>query len=279
MVAGFLLALREGLEAALIIGLVLGVLDRLGRSDLRRAVWAGVILAAFLSLIAGIVFNAIGAGFEGEIEEVFEAVTMLVAAGVLTWMLFWMQRQKDQVRRAIDMQVQRAAAQGQIWGLFSIAFLAVIREGIETVLFLTAAAIRTSLNEALLGGLMGLFAAAASGWVFFSSARRLNLRLFFQISSVLLLLFAAGLIAHGVHELNEVGWVPTLIAPVWDLNPILDESSALGVFLGTIFGYNGDPSLSEVMAYLFYITLVWLAMRRATRRDGARSGSPIDAAG
>jgi len=224
MLAAALITLREGLEAALIVGIVLGVLRKLDRADRSRSVWAGVLAAVAVSVVAGLALNALGVAFEGRGEEIFEGVAMLLAAGVLTWMIFWMQRQGRQIQAELEFDVRQATAAGSAWALFSLAFVAVVREGIEDV------------------------------------------RAFFRVTSVLLIFFAAGLVAHGVHELQEAALLPTFVERVWDVNHILDERGALGTFLNALFGYNGNPSLIEVFSYLGYLFAVYLVTRLSGRR-------------
>lgn len=258
MLPAYLLSLREGLEAALIIGILLGALRKLGRSNSNKVIWSGVLSAALLSLILALALNWFGKSFEGRTEEVFEGSAMFLAATVLTWVLFWMQRQGKYIKDALEANVQRAALQGGSWALFLVAFSAVLREGVELGLFLTAAAIATDAPQVVSGAALGLGTATLLGWSLFASLVKLDLRRFFQITSFLLLLFAAGLVAHGVHEFNEVGWIPTLIEHVWDTNILLDENSILGQMLKALFGYNGNPSLSEVLGYLLYLGgVIW----------------------
>ena len=261
MIAGFMLGLREGIEAALIVGIVFGVLTKIKRTEFAPVVWGGVVAAIFVSLGVALALNRVGASLEGEAEEIFEGLTMLLAAGLLTWMIFWMQSQGSQIKQMLESDVQRAASSGQIWGLFTIPFITVLREGIETALFLTAAAMTANAQETFIGGLVGLLTAVVLGLLLFVATARLNVRRFFQITSAFLILFAAGLLAHGVHELNEVGWIPSIVEHVWDLNPILDEDSTLGLFLKTLFGYNGNPSLTEVMAYVGYFGVLFFGVR------------------
>ena len=274
MVASLLITLREGLEAALIVGIVLGVLRKLGHADRRRSVWVGVAAAVAASILAALALNALGVAFTGRGEEIFEGVAMLVAAGVLTWMIFWMQRQGRDIRAELETDVRRAAARRNTWGLFSLSFVAVLREGIETVLFLTAAAFGATALETLVGGALGLALAVVLGWLMFSAGRRLNVRAFFGVTSVLLLLFAAGLVAHGLHELQEASLVPTVVEHVWDVNPILDEGSVAGQLLKALFGYNGNPSLLEALAYVAYLAVVGALTLRGSRRP---SPSPAQA--
>ena len=265
MVPGFLIALREGLEAALIVGVTLSVLSKSGQEQYRKWVWLGAGSAVLLSVIVAGALQAFGATLEGSAEEIFEGITMLLAAGVLTWMIFWMYRQSHQYQETLTHGVQQAASQSKRWGLFGIAFFAVLREGIETALFLTATALTPNGEQAFVGGLAGLIVAGLLGWALFASDIRLNIQHFFQITSLLLILFAAGLFAHGIHEFVEVGWIPAMIDPVWNINTIIDENSVGGSFLKAIFGYNGNPSLTESLAYFGYFVLVLFGIRKVSR--------------
>jgi len=219
MVAALLIAFREGLEAALIVGIVLSYLKKIGYKR-QAAVWWGVASAVTVSVVAGVALQALGVAFEGRGEELFEGITMLLAAGVLTWMIFWMQRQGRSIRAELEADVRQAVTSGSRWALFALAFVAVVREGIETALFLTAAAFSATPAQTLIGGGLGLALAVAVGWLLFVVSVRLDVRAFFRVTSVLLILFAAGLVAHGVHELQEAGVVPVVVEHVWDINPV-----------------------------------------------------------
>ena len=179
---------------------------------------------------------------------------MLLAAGVLTWM----QAQGRRIKGVLEEGVRRAVAAERGWALFGLAFIAVEREGIETVLFLSAAAFSSSPGQTLVGGLIGLAAAVAVGWALFALSARLDVRCFFQVTSVLLIVFAAGLVAHGVHEFQEAGLLPVFVEHVWDVNHILDEKGTLGSILKALFGFNGNPSLMEVISYMGYFAAILL---------------------
>ena len=270
MLVSFLLSLREGIEAALIIGIVLGALRKLHRSEMALAVWYGAFSAILISLITGVLLTVFGLSLEGSTEQTFEGVAMLLAAGVLTWMIFWMDRQARSIKGELEAGVQRATAAGRRRALFSLAFLAVVREGIELALFLTAATFASDPERTILGAMLGLGAAILLGWGLFASTLRLDLRRFFRITGFLLILFAAGLVAHGIHEFNEVGLISPVIEHVWDVNPILDENSTLGAMLKSLFGYNGNPSLTEVLAYFSYLILIFFSLRGGNRPTKAR---------
>ena len=274
MIAALLITLREGLESALIVGIVLGVLRKLGRMDRSKPVWIGVAAAVVASIVAGLALNALGVAFEGRGEEIFEGAAMLLAAGVLTWMIFWMQRQGRNVQAELESDVRQAVTVGSAWALFSLAFVAVLREGIETALFLTAAAFSATPVETLVGGALGLAIAVVLSWLMFAAGRRLDVRAFFRVTSILLILFAAGLLAHGVHELQEAALLPTFVEHVWDVNFILDENSTVGAFLQALFGYNGNPSLLEMISYVAYFVIIYVA----TRLSKSRQVAPVTSA-
>ena len=265
MFPSFILALREGLEAALVIGVVLGVLSRINRQDLRPSVWSGVIAAVIFSLLGALLLNQLGAQFEGRAEEIFEGIAMLVAAGLLTWMIFWMQGRGSTLRQELETDTRRAVFQGGQKALFVLAFLAVGREGLELAIFLYATRMTSDAVQIMVGAISGLVVSAILGWILFATTKRLNLKSFFQVTSVLLILFAAGLVAHGVHEFNEAGLIPPVVEHVWDVNQFLNENSTLGELLKALFGYNGNPSLTEVIAYVAYFVLLWFGIQRFVR--------------
>ncbi len=256
MLASFLLSLREGLEAALIIGIVLGVLVKLKRTDLNAVVWRGVGLAALLSLLAAIALNLLGMEFEGKGEEIFEGIAMLLAAGVLTWMIFWMQNHGGTLKNEIEEQTNQATLGKGQKALFALAFLAVFREGIELALFLLAARLTSSPLQTITGALLGLISGGILGWILFTSTMKLSLRNFFGATNILLVIFAAGLVGLGVHEFNEAGVIPSVIEHIWDVNGVLSDKSEMGLILKALVGYNGNPSLTEVGAYISYLAVL-----------------------
>ncbi len=262
MLPSFLLALREGLEAALIIGIVSGALHKMNRSELSPLVWAGAISAGAISLITALILFRLGASLEGAAEPIFEGVTMVLAAGVLTWMIFWMHRQARTIKTGLEAGIRRATSRAGSRAVFLLAFLAVLREGIELVLFLTAAAFASDPQQTFLGAILGLCTAVILGGLMFATMVRLNLRRFFLVTGALLILFAAGLVARSVHEFNEVGWIPAIIEHLWDTSSLVNESSPVGALLKALFGYQASPSLTAFSAYLAYFAAIGLGLQR-----------------
>ena len=264
MLPGLLLALREGLEATLVVGILLGILRKLERPDRARSVWWGAASAALLSALIAIGLTTIGAEFEGEAETMFEGLAMALAAGVLTGVIFWMQRQGRSVRQGLEAQVRQAISGEPGRGLFMVSFVAVLREGIELALFLTAATVSGSAMQTWSGGVLGLVVAVALGWAVLASTVRLDLGRFFQLTGAVLLVFAAGLIARSVHEFVELGWLPALMGHIWNTGAIVDDQSVLGQIVKSLFGYRNSPSLAEVIGYVLYLGVVLLLLWRTS---------------
>lgn len=278
MLPSLLLTFREGLEAALIIGIMLGTLTQIGHRDRRAWIWSAVGLSAALSLALAVALSIAGARLQGTAEYVFEGVAMLLAVVVLTWMIFWMRGNARALAQTLRADIRSAVQRRHNWALFSIAFLAVFREGVETALFLTATRLAGDGWSTLAGALIGLALAVAVGWGIYAGGLRLNLRRFFDLTSVTLLIFAAGLFAHGIHEFQEAGWLPLLTAEAWNTRALLDDHSTGGAVLRTLIGYNDNPTVLEVVAYWSYWAVVlgalaWWATRRGTGRQPLPSGA------
>ena len=263
MIASFVITFRETLEAALIVGIVLSYLNRTSNTSYNNIVYIGSALAIIASLFGAVIFNSVAGGYTGRAEEIFEGVTMLVGALLLTFMIIWMMRQKH-LAGDLEGRVATEHTEAHRFGLFFLVFVAILREGIETVIFLQAASIVSEENN-LVAALSGVLAAAILGYAMFIGSMKVNLKRFFNATSVLLILFAAGLVAHGVHELQEARIIPTVIEHLWDINPALNgdasfplmhEKGYIGSVLKGLFGYNGNPSLIEVLNYVMYIAVV-----------------------
>lgn len=266
MLPTYLLSLREGLEAALIIGIVFGALQKIRRTDLTSALWLGVFAAVGVSAITAVVLTVFGLSLEDGAEQIYEGITMVLAAGVLTWMIFWMSTQAKHIKTDLEDGVNKAVVTTGKRAIFWLAFISVVREGVELALFITAAFFAGSKENipsnvilTLVGVILGLGTSIILGWSLLAATARLNLRRFFQVTGYLLILFAAGLVAHAIHEFNELGFIPVIIEHVWDVNTIISETSVFGELLKTLFGYNGNPSLTEMIGYFTYLIITIIA--------------------
>jgi high-affinity iron transporter len=201
---------------------------------------------------------------------------MFSAVAVLTWMIFWMRKQALNIKKELEARIQGAIAAGSAVGLASVVFFAVLREGWETALFLFAISESSSPAVTAIGAVIGLAISISLGVALYMGSRRLNLRQFFTVTGILLIVFAAGLLAHGIHEWQEAGLLPMTIEHVWDTNGVLNEDSRVGEFLTTLFGYNGNPSLLEVVAWASYLGMA-LAFFLAPLVDWRRRSAPAAA--
>ena len=210
-----LVVLREGFEASLVVAIVLAFLDRSKRRDGFVAVWAGVIGALLVSACVGVTLFAIGAELEGTSEYLFEGITTITAACMLVWMIFWMRGRARSIRGDLEGQVTSAVAAGSALGLAAVAFVGVLREGVETSLFLFSTTQKSSTLVSFVSALIGLAAAVGLGYAFYRGSHRLDLRRFFTVTSGLLLVFAGWLLAKGLEELAEAGVVPESELALW----------------------------------------------------------------
>jgi high-affinity iron transporter len=255
-----LITFRETLEAALVISVMLAFLNRTGGQAYKRYVWWGVLAGILVSVGFAFLFNVFLGGFSGRAEEIFEGLMMFLAAALLTFMIFWMMRQ-HQVVSELEGRVAQEIEESHVLGLFLLALAAVLREGVETVIFLKAATFLTGGFHAW-GALIGIGGAILIAALFFLEIRRVNIKRFFQITSLILILFAAGLVAHGIHELQEAKLLPIVVEHLYDINWIINEEGVLGEMLKSLFGYNGNPSLLEVVGYLGYLILSLVSFMR-----------------
>jgi high-affinity iron transporter len=270
MISALVIALREGLEAALIVGIVLGYLNRIGRRDRMPYAWTGVITASVLCTVIAIAMRAIGAELETPFEQIFEGAMMLIAVIVLTWMIFWMRYQAKFLQRDLEREVQSAMERGQNWGLFALAFLAVFREGVEMALFLAANAFAADAFGTVIGALIGLAIAVVAGVLIYVFAVRLDVAFVFDSTSILLIIFAAGMISRSVHEFQEIGWLPVLATMAWNTQAFLSNDSGIGALLRSLVGYNDSPSWLEVATYVGYWAIVLQGVRWWTSRLSTR---------
>lgn len=261
MGSSLIITLREGLEASLIIAILLTYLRKTGRQADARAVWLGTGLATLVCLVAGILINVFIEGLHGKVEQAVEGFIALGAVGVLTYMIFWMRSNSY----SLGAHLRGKVDQSTNVALFIIAFVAVLREGLETVLFLLGAETQTtSRSSVVIGGLIGLVIAIGIGVLIYNGSSRINLKTFFSITAVLLLLFAAGLAGKAVHELRElIGWESGwLVQPAWSISNGMWAKGTAYDFMKGLFGWHSSPERIRVLAYFIYLIPIMALYRR-----------------
>jgi high-affinity iron transporter len=269
VLATFFLMLREGLEAALIVGIVAAYLVRIGRRDALAKVALGVAAAIGLSIAIGVVVTLTIERLPTLVQDGLEGVAALLAVGVLTWMLFWMRRQGRALKGELEHDVDLAITKNTTFALVGLAFVAVIREGVETVLFLIPILQFNGTGiDTLAGGLLGLVIAAAVGWAIFVAGVRVNLRRFFTVTGTVLIFVSAGLVAFAIAEFGDAGLI-TNTGTAFDLNGVLPDAGALGSVLRGLFGYRSAPTPLELLGYVAYllpVLVLFVADRPLIRR-------------
>lgn len=280
MTAAYFLMLREGLEAALIVGIIAAYLVRVGRTDALPKVGFGVVAAVILSVVAGAVVVSSVGQLPLVAQETVEGIAALLAVVVLTWMLFWMRRQGRAMKGDLERGVDVALAAGSMTALAALAFIAVIREGLETVLFLFAIGASSGSVAALfVASFAGLATAVAIGYAIFALGLRIDLRRFFTFTGVVLIFVSAGLVAFAIAEFTEAGLLPATRV-VFDLGSILPEQSPLGSLLAGLFGYRSAPTALEAVGYVAYLVpvLVLFGGGGRTPRGAAVASAAVIAA-
>lgn len=253
MLATFFLMLREGLEAALIVGIIAAYLVKIGRRDQLPKIAIGVGWAVGLSILIGVVVTATIERLPLVLQETLEGVAAVVAVGVLTWMLFWMRRQGRLLKGELEQGVDAALTKGGALALVVLAFVAVIREGVETVLFLIPIlSFQGTGIDTVLGGVIGLAVAVAVGWAIFVLGIRINLRRFFTVTGTILIFVAAGLVAFAIAEFGEAGLIANT-GTAFNLNSVLPDSGPIGTVLRGLFGYRSSPTPLELAGYVLYL--------------------------
>jgi high-affinity iron transporter len=250
MLTGFILALREGLEAALLIAIVFSILTKKDENGLKKWIWLGSAAGLVASFAAAIILTLIRVSLTGTAEILFEGFSLLLAAIILTWVIFWM---RGESRKQTNRLITKVESASNKFNLFGLAFLVVVREGVELSLFLLAAGTLANPILTLLAALGGLAAAVLLGWLWTRSTRRFSLQKFFTLTNILLVIFAAGLLSRAAHEFIEVGWLPALVEPLYDISRVIPANSALGEFLGSLVGFNPAPALAETLTYAIYL--------------------------
>ncbi len=284
MLANFLIGLREGLEAALVVGILVAYLVKTGRTDRLRPLWLGVGLAVGLSLGVGALLTFAQHGLDTfRAQEVFGGVMSLVAVGFVTWMIFWMQRTSRQMKTELHHRLD-AVVTGGAGGVIVTAFVAVIREGLETALFVWSAAKATETTTApMIGATLGIALAAVLGWLLYRRAVHLDLGKFFTWTGAGLIVVAAGVLAYGIHDLWEGGVLTGSLfgEPAFDVSSAIPPSSWYGTLLRGTVNFRPDPSWAEVIVWATYLsvvmTLFFRPHRPAAPDEPARAPEPAAA--
>lgn len=271
MLANFLIGLREGLEAALVVGILVAYLVRLERRDLLPALWSGVAAAVAVSLGFGALLTFGPQGLTFEAQEAIGGTLSIVAVGLLTWMIFWMARTARHLRADLQHRLDGAVATGRR-AVLVMALLAVGREGLETALFLWAGAQAAGRASAapLVGAALGLAVAVVLGWAIYRGAVRLDLRRFFGWTGAFLVVVAAGVLSYGVHDLQEAGILPGLHALAFDVSAAVPPTSWYGTVLKGVFNFSPATTWLEAIAWTAYaVPVMTLFVRTAWAKPAA----------
>jgi len=257
------LALREGLEAVLVVVIILLYLRKTNQRIYYKYVYLGIILAVAASVVFAIIFSIVFGGFTGIEEKIFEGITFIISGIFILTLVLWISKEGPKMRKNLEGKVEDSIKTQKVFSISITAFIIIIREGVELVLLTTGATSQGSLNQAnvILGSIIGLIISILIGVLIFYGIKSINLRVFFKITNVMLILFAAGLITYGIHEFIEAGIINPIIDEVWNIKHILPEEfpdlnpatpeflEIIGALLKALFGYNANPALLEVIIY------------------------------
>jgi high-affinity iron transporter len=283
MLANFLIGLREGLEAALIVSILVAYLVKSGRSPLLPRIWLGVAIAVAVSLAFGAILTFGPRGLTFEAQELIGGMLSIIAVGFVTWMIFWMAKAARSMSGQLRSQVDRAS-DARPWSLVVVAMLAVGREGLETALFLWAATQAAGRGGGtgggpLLGATLGLLLAMGLGYGIYRGALKINLTRFFTWTGVFLILVAAGVLAYGVHDLQEAGVLPGLNNLAFDVSAAVPPTSWYGTLLKGIFNFSPATTVLEAAAWLLYaIPTMTLFLLRVRQRSSVPPQTPAPVA-
>ncbi len=280
MLANFLIGLREGLEAALVVGILVAYLVRLGRREQLAALWAGVATAVAVSLAFGAALTFGPQGLSFEAQEAIGGALSIAAVGLVTWMIFWMARTARHLKSDLQHRLDGAVVAGRR-AVFVIALLAVGREGLETALFLWAGAQAAGARNGgpLLGAALGLAVSVTLGWAIYRGAVRLDLRRFFGWTGMVLVVVAAGVLSYGVHDLQEAGTLPGLNSLAFDVSGAVPPNSWYGTLLKGTVNFSPATSWLELAAWVAYVVpTMTFFVRTAWARPAARPAAPVPAA-
>jgi len=274
----FIITLREGVEASLIVGIIAAFLGQQSRRDALRWVWIGVSLAIALCLAVGIGLRMVGENLPQAQQEGMEAIIALVAVAMVTYMIVWMRRHARAIKRMLEGEVAEALLSGSVLALVGMAFFAVLREGFETAVFLLAVfESATNPAAASIGAILGLVVAAVLGYLIYKGGLRVNLGRFFRVTGAVLALVAAGLVASALHAAHEATWFNVLQAKAFDLSWLVAPGSVRAALLTGMLGLRPEPTVGEALGWLLYLVPVGLYVLWPDRRRPApaRRATPM----
>jgi len=280
MLANYLIGLREGLEASLIVGILVAYLVKTGRRDRLSSLWLGTGLAIGASLAFGALLTFTSSSMPEQAEHAFAGIMSIVAVILVTWMVFWMRRTAREMRGELHGKLEAAVAGGGL-AMVIVALVAVLREGLETALFLWAATTQTtSAPAALIGALLGIATAVLIGWGVYRGSMKMNLATFFNWTGALLIVVAAGVLAYGVRDLQEAGWLPGGDNIAFDVSATIPEESPIGTILGGFFHFDPITTWLQLATYVVYLVTtmtIYLKRKPAARVqvNTARTSEPV----
>ncbi|WP_371477303.1 iron uptake transporter permease EfeU [Kitasatospora sp. NBC_00315] len=279
MFGNYLIGLREGLEASLVVCILIAYLVKTGRREKLAPVWTGIAAAVVLSMAFGAVLQFGSSQMSFEAQEALGGSLSIIAVGLVTWMVFWMRRTARHLKSELHGKLDAAIAMGT-FALVTTAFLAVGREGLETALFIWSAVQATGDGyNPLIGASLGLLTSVVLGWLFYRGALKINLAKFFTWTGAMLVVVAAGVLAYGVHDLQEAGWLPGLHSQAFDISSTIPKDSWYGTLLKGVFNFQPDPTVFQLVvwaAYLVPTLILFLGLFSRTSGPGApaASGAP-----
>lgn len=265
MLASFLITLREGLEAFLIVGIILSYLSRLQVKQYHKYIYLGVMLGIVVSLVLAYIFQVVIYGMENELYQHYLMIFILLFATlVLSYMVFWMSNQAKQIKGEIEENLERLVTAGNIAGMVFLAFLAVLREGFESVLFFSSLSIgeNISAKDGLIGASLGIVVSVVFVYALMKGVKNIPIKAFFKYTSLLILIIAGGLFGSAVSMMQASGLVPVFMPIVYDISHILDDRSLVGTFLRALFGYNSSPSLLHLLSWALYMSSAVILWKR-----------------
>ncbi len=267
LLASILIFFRESLEAAMICAIMLSYLKKIGRRDHFKEVWVGIGLALGLDILGGIVIFTTIHRYDGSmLQTQIEGMTYFIACGVLTYMTFWMKKQGRHLKSELQSRIQDAVSTGSLAAIVFIAFITVGREGLETVIFMIAIAFHSSPLWLTIGAIVGTMLGLLLSYFIYVLGKRINLGYFFHVMGILLMFFAAGLLANGIEDFQQLGWLPRQHA-LWSSATFLSENSTFGDILHSFFGYADSPTSLQVMFYLGFLVVVMLFWKKGNRKS------------